>query len=83
MEEPPEYLEERVRRRLAEDGRVNALGIEVVVEGRTVRLGGAVATEDRRRAAAEVAEEELPGLTIDNRLTVTELSGPHDAERVG
>lgn len=83
MDEPAEYVEERLRRRLAEDARVNALGLEVVVEGREVRLSGAVATEERRRAAAEVAGEELPGHVVDNRLTVTELSGPHDAEPVG
>ena len=42
MEEPPEYVSERVRSRLAEDGRVNALGVEVTVRGRDVFLAGTV-----------------------------------------
>lgn len=82
MDEPPEYLAERLRRRLAEDGRVNALGLEVEVRGREVRLSGSVATDERRLAAGRVAEEELPGHAIDNRLTVTDLGGPHETERV-
>ena len=82
MDEPAEYLAERLRRRLAEDGRVNALGLEVSVDGRDVALAGSVATEERRRLAGEVAREELPDHRISNRLTVTDLAGPHGAERV-
>jgi osmotically-inducible protein OsmY len=83
MDEPAEYAAERVRQRLAEDARVNALGVEVSVRGRDVFLTGSVATPERRRAAAEVAARELPGRVIHNRLTVTDLSGARGAEEVG
>jgi osmotically-inducible protein OsmY len=83
MDEPAEYLEERLRRRLAEDGRVSALGVEVSVRGSEVFLAGAVPTAERRRAVGELAEEELPGHVIHNQVTVTELSGSRGAEELG
>jgi len=83
MDEPAEYLAERLRRRLAEDGRVNALGVEVSVRGRDVFLAGSVETPERRRSVGEVAEEELPGHVIHNQLSVTDLSDSRGAEEVG
>ncbi len=83
MEEAPEYLAERLRRRIAEDGRVNALGVEVAVRGPDVVLTGAVATEERRRVVDLLAREEFPGHTVHNHLTVTDLSGGHAPEAVG
>ncbi len=83
MEEPPEYVAEHLRERLARDGRVNALGVEVTVRGRDVFLAGSVPTAERRRAAAEVAAEELPGHVIHNGLTVPDLSDARGAEEVG
>ena len=83
MDEPVEYLAERLRRRLAEDGRVNALGVEVSVRGRDVFLAGAVPTEQRREALGKVAEEELPDHVIHNGVTVTDLAEVRGPEEVG
>jgi osmotically-inducible protein OsmY len=74
MDEAPEYVAERLRRRLAEDGRVNVLGIDVSVRGRDVFVSGSVPTEERRRAADDLAHEELPGHVIHNGLTVLDIS---------
>ena len=82
MDEPVEYLAERLRQRLAQDGRVNALGVEVSVRGRDVYLAGAVPTEERRQAVGQVAEEELPDHTIHNGLSVTDLSDARGTEEV-
>ncbi|HET6691660.1 MAG TPA: BON domain-containing protein [Miltoncostaeaceae bacterium] len=83
MEEPAEYVSERLRSRLAEDGRVNALGVEVTVRGRDVFLAGTVETAERRRAVVEVAQEELPDFVIHDGLAVTELVDAPGAEDVG
>ena len=83
MEEPAEYVTERLRRRLAEDGRVNALGLEVTVRGRDVFLAGVVETAERRRVVVEVAGEELPDHVIHDNLAVTELADAPGAEDVG
>ena len=83
MEEPAEYVSERLRSRLAADGRVNALGLEVTVRGRDVFLAGTVEDPARRRAVLEVAREELPDHVIHDGLAVTELMDAPGAEEVG
>jgi hypothetical protein len=83
MDEPPEYVSERLRTRLAEDGRVNTLGLQVTVRGRDVFLAGTVESAERRRAVVEVAEEELPEHVIHDGLAVTELADAPAAEDVG
>jgi len=83
MDEPAEYVSERLRSRLAEDGRVNALGVEVTVRGRDVFLAGTLESAERRRTVVEVAEEELPDHVIHDGLAVTELAGAPAAEDVG
>jgi hypothetical protein len=83
MDEPAEYVAERLRSRLAEDGRVNALGVEVTIRGRDVFLAGTVESPERRRALVEVAGDELPDHVIHDGLAVTELADAHEAEDVG
>lgn len=83
MDDAPEYLAEHLRRRLAEDGRTNALGLDVAVHGREVVVAGSLPTEARRRAVEAVAAETLPGYEILNRVTVEHLAGPAAAEELG
>jgi hypothetical protein len=83
MDEPAEYVSERLRSRLAEDGRVNALGLEVTVLGKDVFLAGTVESAERRRTVIEVAGEELPDHVIHDGLAVTELADIPAAEDVG
>lgn len=82
MDEPAEYVSQRLRDRLAADGRVNALGVEVTVRGGDVFLSGAVETEERRRAIADIAREELPGHVVHDGLAVTELDAAPGAEEL-
>ncbi len=71
---PEVYLVERVRQALAHDPRVAELGISVTVVGDKVLLSGEVATQERKAAAAEVAQPLLEGRILHNGLTVATLA---------
>lgn len=80
--EAPEYIAARVQRALAEDERTHELGIRVVVRGDQIFLHGEVPGGERRALIGDVAGEAAPGLTIRNELTVTEVEGPLQEEKL-
>jgi hypothetical protein len=70
MSEPKQYLIGRVQEALAHDPRLGELDIQVKVVDRKVFLSGAVATEARCGAVAEVVTELLPDYEIHNEVVV-------------
>ena len=81
-DEPDPYLAEHLRDTLAQDPRVNELGLQVVIRSRKVFLTGNVMTTERRGAISEVAEEVLPGYEIHNEVTVGALGGTTEMEQL-
>jgi osmotically-inducible protein OsmY len=75
------YVCERVRAGLAGDPRVADLALDVQVVGGRLHLIGTVATEERHRAAVEVASA-VAGLDVVDSVTVAPIDGPTDAEHV-
>jgi osmotically-inducible protein OsmY len=67
------YLGERIRTALAQDSRVNELGVQVAIVGRRVFVTGTVATMERQEAVAIVIAEGFPDLEIHNDVTVQEV----------
>ncbi|MFF5208688.1 BON domain-containing protein [Streptosporangium sp. NPDC000396] len=80
--EAPQYIAARVQRALAEDERTHELGIRVVVRGEQLFLRGQVPGAERRTLIASVASEAAPGLTVHNEITVTEVRGPGEEEKL-
>jgi BON domain-containing protein len=70
------YVAGQLERALHADPRTHALGIRVEVSDDDVVLYGQVASDERRRLVAQVAEEQAPLLTIRNEVSVTELLPP-------
>ncbi|MGH7776968.1 MAG: BON domain-containing protein [Candidatus Dormibacterales bacterium] len=74
------HLVARIRGRLALDPRVGELHVTVALTEEMVTLGGRVATEARRRAAAQVAAEVIalaaPGLRVRNLIELEEVAAP-------
>lgn len=77
---PAEYLVEHVREALADDPRVNELGLHVAVRGGTVFVSGVVSTAERHEAVTAVVSERAPGWTVHNGTTVAPLAEPMEAE---
>lgn len=63
-------LAARVREALATDPDLSEPWLEVTVEGEVLTLRGRVATEQRRRRAAELAEQVAGGYTVNDRIEV-------------
>lgn len=61
IDEPPQYLVQRLRRALAEDPRTAEMGVQVKIRGTVVFLTGEVATEQRCEQLAEVVAETVAG----------------------
>ena len=70
------YLGERIRTALAQDPRVNELGVQVTIVGHRVFVTGTVATAERQQAIAIVIAEGFPDLDIHNDVTVHQV-GTH------
>lgn len=70
------YLGERIRTALAQDSRVNELGVQVRLVGHRVFVTGTVATAERQQAIAIVIAEGFPDLEVHNDVTVQEV-GAH------
>jgi osmotically-inducible protein OsmY len=70
------YLGERIRTALAQDSRVNELGVQVTLVGHRVFVTGIVATAERQQAVAIVIAEQFPDLEVHNDVTVHVVSGP-------
>ncbi|MER7207443.1 BON domain-containing protein [Streptosporangium sp. NPDC000239] len=80
--EAPQYVAARVQRALAEDDRTNELGIRVDVRGGQLFLRGQVSGDERRTLIADVAHEAAPELTLRNEITVLDVRGPGEEERL-
>ena len=80
----PEHLAADIAELLVEDPRVGEQGLHVSVNGRTVTISGAVATDERRTRIGAVIAEKLPDLDVDNRVAVLagDLDAPGEAERL-
>lgn len=73
------YLVARIRQCLAEDARTNLLDVQVKVRAGKLFLLGRVESQERRRAAEEVARESVPpGTPIVNDLLIFEYMVPPD-----
>jgi osmotically-inducible protein OsmY len=77
-----QYLVGKLQHALAIDRRVNMLDVKVTVRGGTIHLTGEVATEERRRAVAEVVAELLPEAEVRNELTVLEVNYASQPETI-
>ncbi|MFJ2031835.1 BON domain-containing protein [Streptosporangium sp. NPDC087985] len=80
--EAPQYVAARVQRALAEDERTSELGIRVDIRGGQLFLRGQVSGAERRTLIAAVAEEAAPGLTVRNEITVMDVRGPGEEEKL-
>ena len=67
------YVAERIRSALAQDERVNELGVHVTLVGSRVFVTGTVATAERQRGIACVLAEQFPDLELHNDVTVQEM----------
>ena len=79
-DEPDVYTIEHIRDALAQDDRVNELGVHVTMTPSGVFLTGDVATPERRDAITEVVRELLPDVEIHNQTTVAVYPEPPDME---
>lgn len=70
------YLLEHLRRAIAEDPRVAEPAVRVFAAGGKIWLEGYVASEERRRAAQDLAAEIAPGIEVKNELQVIVIDGP-------
>ncbi|MCL9798373.1 BON domain-containing protein, partial [Frankia sp. AgKG'84/4] len=83
--EADEYLAGDLHELLAEDPRVAELGLEVAVREGYILVAGEVATDARRRAAAQVITEAAPGRPVRNDITITgrtTADGPANVETI-
>jgi osmotically-inducible protein OsmY len=80
--ETPHYVAARVQRALAEDDRVNELGIRVDVRGEQLYLRGQVSCDERRHKIEDVAREAAPGLRVHNEITLVEVREPGEEEHL-
>ena len=79
MSAPPAgdpYLAERIRTAIAQDARVNELGIAVTIVGDRVFVTGTVLTAERRDGIASVITEQFPALELHNDVAVQQV-GSH------
>jgi hypothetical protein len=75
-----QYLVGKLQHALANDERVNMLDVKVMICSGKIHLIGQVATDERRRAVAEVVAEMLPDVEVRNELTVLEVNHPPQPE---
>jgi hypothetical protein len=71
--EPDAFLAQHIHDALSRDERVNAPELHVTVEHGFVHVDGVVATEDRKRAIADVVGEGWGELSLDDRTTVADF----------
>ena len=79
-DDPPEHLAADIAELLAEDERVNELGLQVSLRGDAVVIDGTVATDERRDAITAVVREQLPDRRVDNRVQVAPMDNPAHPE---
>ena len=72
----------QLREALAGDPSCGELNIHIAMAGREVLLTGAVATQERREAAADVARRVLPDYVVIDRIDVVSPSEEAEPEKV-
>ncbi len=78
------HLVGRIREALATDPRTNVLDVIVKVAGGKAHLMGEVSSEERKRAACEVAREVLPpDVELVDELWIAKYTEPGTPETVG
>jgi hypothetical protein len=82
MSEEREHVAARLKDALATDPRVGEIELELEVGASEVVVRGTVATEERRRAFAEVLGEAAPDLALRNEVEVASHREPRDEEGV-
>ena len=82
VDEPRQYVVERVHRALAQDPRISALDIEVTLAGGRVFLTGDVPTQERKDAISVVVAELLPDHQVCNETTVATLAPAGEPEEL-
>jgi osmotically-inducible protein OsmY len=78
----PEYLIGRIQNALATDPRTGELELDVRLAAGRIFLTGAVATEERCEAVAQVVREVAEGYEVVNELSVAAEAEPGDGERL-
>ena len=78
--EPDAYVCQRVRAALAHDPRVGDLGLTVEIAGGRLFVTGAVTTEERQRAVADVAAAAAPELEVVSQVGVVPVTDADGAE---
>ena len=77
------HLIARIREALAEDPRTHVLDLRVTASAEEIWLLGAVACEERRRLALEVAREKLPlHVSLVDKMWIEHWSEPTAAEPI-
>jgi osmotically-inducible protein OsmY len=76
------YVAEAVRHQLATDPRVADPSFTVEVAGGRLHILGTVATEERRRAALEVAHEAADGREVVDDITLVPYDGAGEPEHL-
>jgi osmotically-inducible protein OsmY len=82
VDEPKQYLVERVRDALMHDPRVAEHDVHVRVVGARVFLQGTVPTPERRDAATAVAREVCGEREVFNEMTVVGYDAPAEEEHL-
>ncbi len=77
------YAAGHLRQALACDERVGEQDLQVEIAGTRVVITGHVATEERRRAIAEVAHEQLPGWDVRVQVDLVSRDAPVEREELG
>jgi hypothetical protein len=80
-QEPPKYLEARIREALATDDRTNTLDLQVTIAANKIFLIGKVESHARRRACSDVVRDVTPDeMQIVNELSVATYENPPERE---
>ena len=82
MDGDQDYLLAHLGDDLANDPRVNELGLHVACRGERLFVTGAVSTEERRQAVTEVLRELAPGYEVHNETAVPPMGRPDDGEEL-
>ncbi len=82
LSEPENYLVAHIREALANDPRVNELGLTVTISGSKIFVTGEVATAQRKDAVAEVVREVCPDHQVYNETAVRQLLDVDEPEEL-
>ena len=77
-----QYLVGKIQAALANHPRTNKLDVKIMIAGGRIHLTGQTATEERRRAIAEVVAETVPDMDVRNELTILHIGDPVQAEEI-